>query len=241
MFCSGQQVGQLADEPRRGRRARRRHAETWSAHQWSRSACGQGRRAAEPGAPGGEQPVDPAEHVDDDGVTDRGSHGGLMPRRPRAQHTLSARPYGRREMTRTTPATGTGAPPRAGSWHAGGGAGREAASGGPLCGVHPGGGLQGGGPRRGAPSVEVTMAYLLHHFWPGGTEDQYRATQAAVHPGSGLPGGVLVTRLPRFFTSARDEINDRTSAHLSPNIGSVVYPPRRPLTLSAKSETPPSD
>ena len=33
------------------------------------------------------------------------------------------------------------------------------------------------------------MAYLLHHFWPGGTEDQYRATQAAVHPANGLPEG----------------------------------------------------
>jgi hypothetical protein len=33
------------------------------------------------------------------------------------------------------------------------------------------------------------MTYLLHHFWPGGTEDQYRATQAAVHPANGLPEG----------------------------------------------------
>jgi heme-degrading monooxygenase HmoA len=33
------------------------------------------------------------------------------------------------------------------------------------------------------------MAYLLHHFWPGGTEDQYRATVKAVHPFDGLPEG----------------------------------------------------
>jgi len=33
------------------------------------------------------------------------------------------------------------------------------------------------------------MAYLLHHFWPGGTEEQYRATLAAVHPPDGLPQG----------------------------------------------------
>jgi selenophosphate synthase len=26
------------------------------------------------------------------------------------------------------------------------------------------------------------MAYLMTHFWPGGTEDQYRAMVAAVHP-----------------------------------------------------------
>jgi len=35
------------------------------------------------------------------------------------------------------------------------------------------------------------MAYLLTHFWPGGTEDQYRATLGAVHPADGLPDGQL--------------------------------------------------
>ena len=33
------------------------------------------------------------------------------------------------------------------------------------------------------------MSYLLHHFWPGGTEAQYRAMLAAVHPPNGLPEG----------------------------------------------------
>lgn len=33
------------------------------------------------------------------------------------------------------------------------------------------------------------MAYLLTHFWPGGTEDQYRTMQAKVHPANGLPDG----------------------------------------------------
>jgi hypothetical protein len=33
------------------------------------------------------------------------------------------------------------------------------------------------------------MAYLLTHFWPGATEEQYRATVAAVHPEGGLPDG----------------------------------------------------
>jgi selenophosphate synthase len=33
------------------------------------------------------------------------------------------------------------------------------------------------------------MSYLLTHFWPGGTEEQYRATVKAVHPESGLPEG----------------------------------------------------
>ncbi len=33
------------------------------------------------------------------------------------------------------------------------------------------------------------MAYLLTHFWPNGTEEQYRTTVAAVHPAEGLPPG----------------------------------------------------
>jgi hypothetical protein len=33
------------------------------------------------------------------------------------------------------------------------------------------------------------MAYLLTHFWPGGTEDQYRTSLAQVHPANGLPDG----------------------------------------------------
>jgi selenophosphate synthase len=33
------------------------------------------------------------------------------------------------------------------------------------------------------------MAYLQTHFWPGGTEEQYRATVKVVHPESGLPEG----------------------------------------------------
>jgi hypothetical protein len=35
------------------------------------------------------------------------------------------------------------------------------------------------------------MAFLLTHFWPGGTEDQYRTMLAAVHPPNGLPGGQI--------------------------------------------------
>lgn len=33
------------------------------------------------------------------------------------------------------------------------------------------------------------MAYLLTHFWPNATEEQYRTTVAAVHPDGGLPAG----------------------------------------------------
>jgi hypothetical protein len=33
------------------------------------------------------------------------------------------------------------------------------------------------------------MAYLITHFWPGATKDQYDATVAVVHPPGGLPEG----------------------------------------------------
>jgi hypothetical protein len=33
------------------------------------------------------------------------------------------------------------------------------------------------------------MAYMVTHFWPGATEDQYNATVAVVHPPGGLPDG----------------------------------------------------
>jgi hypothetical protein len=33
------------------------------------------------------------------------------------------------------------------------------------------------------------MAYLITHFWPGATTEQYDATVAVVHPPGGLPEG----------------------------------------------------
>ncbi len=33
------------------------------------------------------------------------------------------------------------------------------------------------------------MSYLMTHFWPGGTEEEYRTNLEAVHPPSGLPDG----------------------------------------------------
>ena len=35
------------------------------------------------------------------------------------------------------------------------------------------------------------MAYVMTHFWPGGTEDEYRTNLAVVHPDGGLPAGQL--------------------------------------------------
>src|SRR5205807_1798601 len=33
------------------------------------------------------------------------------------------------------------------------------------------------------------MPYLMTHFWPGGTEEQYQSMLTAVHPAEGLPAG----------------------------------------------------
>ncbi len=33
------------------------------------------------------------------------------------------------------------------------------------------------------------MAYMITHFYEGGTQDQYNATVKAVHPEGGLPAG----------------------------------------------------
>ena len=35
------------------------------------------------------------------------------------------------------------------------------------------------------------MSFLMTHFWPGGTDEQYRAMIAVVHPADGLPAGQL--------------------------------------------------
>lgn len=35
------------------------------------------------------------------------------------------------------------------------------------------------------------MAYLITHFWPGATQEQYDATVAVVHPPNGLPEGQI--------------------------------------------------
>src|SRR4029079_9569754 len=35
------------------------------------------------------------------------------------------------------------------------------------------------------------MAFLMTHFWPGATMEQYRASVAVVHPAGGLPEGQI--------------------------------------------------
>ena len=36
------------------------------------------------------------------------------------------------------------------------------------------------------------MAFLISHFWPGATEEQYAATVAVIHPPDGLPAGQTI-------------------------------------------------
>ena len=35
------------------------------------------------------------------------------------------------------------------------------------------------------------MTYLMTHFWPSGTEEQYRTMLGTVHPSDGLPAGQI--------------------------------------------------
>jgi hypothetical protein len=35
------------------------------------------------------------------------------------------------------------------------------------------------------------MTYLMTHFWPGATEEQYRTSLETVHPAGGLPDGQI--------------------------------------------------
>ena len=80
------------------------------------------------------------------------------------------------------------------------------------------------------------MAYLMSHFWPGGTEEQYRATLAAVHPDGGLPagqthhaagptdGGFLVAAIWDSKASA-DAFVSQTLMPAMPVEGGLVGPP----------------
>jgi len=81
------------------------------------------------------------------------------------------------------------------------------------------------------------MAYVMTHFWPGGTEEQYRANLAAVHPeGGGLPdgqthhaagpteGGFLIVALWESKAHADRFVNDVLLPNM-PLEGGLVGPP----------------
>ena len=76
----------------------------------------------------------------------------------------------------------------------------------------------------------------MHHFWPGGTEDQYQTMVAVVHPAGGLPkgqthhvagptdGGYLITAVWDSKESADTFVNDVLLASL-PVDGGLEGPP----------------
>jgi hypothetical protein len=82
----------------------------------------------------------------------------------------------------------------------------------------------------------ITMAYLLTHFWPGGTEAEYRATVAAATDAAGgtLPesfhaagptdGGFLITAVYES-KEACDRFVGETLMPLMPIDGGLVGPP----------------
>lgn len=80
------------------------------------------------------------------------------------------------------------------------------------------------------------MTYLMTHFWPGGTEEQYRATIAVVHPDGGLPegqtfhtagpteGGFLIAAVWRSKADA-DHFMSEVLMPAMPVEGGLVPPP----------------
>jgi hypothetical protein len=80
------------------------------------------------------------------------------------------------------------------------------------------------------------MAYLLTHFWPGGTEEQYRATLAAVteagggtrpekfHAAGPTDGGFLIAAVQESKEASEGFVND-TLLPLLPIEGGLVGPP----------------
>jgi hypothetical protein len=68
------------------------------------------------------------------------------------------------------------------------------------------------------------MAYLMTHFWPNGTEAQYRTNIDAIHPDGGLPagqihhaagptdGGFLISAIWNSKADAEAFVRDKLSA-----------------------------
>jgi hypothetical protein len=80
------------------------------------------------------------------------------------------------------------------------------------------------------------MSYLQTHFWPGGTEEQYRVTLAEVHPLGGLPdgqvyhaagpteGGILIAAVWDSKEHADRFVSEKLMAAM-PLDGGLVGPP----------------
>lgn len=92
------------------------------------------------------------------------------------------------------------------------------------------------------------MAYLITHFWPGGTEEQYRTTIDAVHPPGGLPegqthhaagpteGGFLVSTVWDSKEQA-DRFISGTLMPKMPSEGALVGPPEERAAEVSNLET----
>lgn len=92
------------------------------------------------------------------------------------------------------------------------------------------------------------MAYLLTHFWPDGSEDQYRTMQAHVHPEGGLPdgqthhvagptdGGYLIAAVWESKDHADRFVNDVLLAKL-PIAGGFEGPPEERVAEVSNLET----
>jgi hypothetical protein len=82
------------------------------------------------------------------------------------------------------------------------------------------------------------VAYLLTHFWPGGTEEQYRITLAAVteaaggtrpekfHAAGSTDGGFLIAAVQESKEASERFVNE-TLLPLLPIEGGLVGPPQR--------------
>jgi len=81
------------------------------------------------------------------------------------------------------------------------------------------------------------MSYLMTHFWPGGTEDEYRNVLAVVHPAGGLPegqtfhaggpteGGILIAAV-WDSKEAADKFTNETLLPSLPIDGGLAGPPQ---------------
>jgi hypothetical protein len=95
------------------------------------------------------------------------------------------------------------------------------------------------------------MTYLLTHFWPGGTEEQYRATLAAVtesaggrrpellHAAGPTDGGFLVAGVYDSKETADNFVRD-SIASIMPIEGGLVGPPQERSAEIVNSEGLPS-
>lgn len=95
------------------------------------------------------------------------------------------------------------------------------------------------------------MAYLLTHFWPAGTDEQYRATLAAVteagggqrpeviHVASPTDGGFLIVAVYDSKETAENFVRDSVVG-IMPIEGGLVGPPQERTAEIVNSEGLPS-